>query len=324
MICLVPNCPWETCQSHPVATQSNKNQGTEIKPAEIKPVHATALCTIPDQPALEQSLSEHPTGLNQPTDNNPEPLQNCQFYRFRDKGEKLKLIVGSDTRTMTTMIVCPSVLRNLSKEWASLVDQAVKTTWNKGLPRLKHSRQIVLPDYDPAMMAQIMKIAHNKFTNFIPVLDFSQTLKISLICCRFQMNHLIMPFLKHRAFHHKAEILRPGYEQWLFVAYQFGIEDDYLKLSKHLAVNCRVDQKGELFNLAGDATLEGHFPGDAIGKSTHSHRFPKSELRRKAPRAGYRTIASSPLALPLFPSLRPPNTTPTILFRVPQPITHTI
>jgi hypothetical protein len=116
------------------------------------------------------------------------------------------------------------------------------------------------------MMVQVMKIAHYDFNGLFSTLDFGQILAMALISYSFQTNRLLVPFLANWAIPHKKKILDTGYEQWLFIAWQFGFEDDYLKLSKHLATHCKVDEEGQLLSLAGDTVLTGHFPEGALCK----------------------------------------------------------
>lgn len=231
------------------STQSNNREGLESTP----PSNTT------------------PPQQHNGDENTDKPLEGCQFYQFREKGDKIALIVGSDERTMTTIIVSSDVVRNLSKIWEGMIDEANRQqkTKYKGWPSRKQSKepkQIVLTDEDPTMMVQVMKIAHGDFTGLVGILNFKQTLDLALISHRFQTNQLLIPFLRFWALHHKSKILQRGYEQWLFVAYQFGFEDDYLKLSQHLALHSKVDKGGCLLNLAGGGILQGTFPADALGK----------------------------------------------------------
>jgi hypothetical protein len=214
---------------------------------------------------------KQPTPIIEPTEAVAKRSEDCQFYQFRDNGEKLTIIVGNDECTRTTIIVSPDVVRNLSKTWETIVNGAKRHTklkpWQSSFrKRAKERRQVILPHEDPVMMVQVMKIAHYDFNGLFSTLNFGQILAMALISFSFQTNRLLVPFLANWAIPHKKKILDGGYEQWLFIAWQFGFEDDYLKLSKHLATHCKVDEEGQLLSLAGNTVLTGHFPKDALCK----------------------------------------------------------
>lgn len=56
-----------------------------------------------------------------------------------------------------------------------------------------------------------------------------------------------------------------GYEQWLYVACQFGLVEEYLRLAKHLALNARVDDNGELLNPGTSIQTGGYILDKCLG-----------------------------------------------------------
>jgi hypothetical protein len=252
---------------------SNNNEGPEEN--DTLPEQPTQ-STRPTQQHIQRVQHTEPTPPPTPPPIDTEEIaklfEDCQFYQFRENGDKLTLIVGEDERTQVTIIASPDVVYNLSKKWETLVDeskQRIKSKpWPSSLSRkhAKERRQIILPNFDPIMMVQVMKIAHYDFNGLFTMLNFQQMLATALISYNFQTNRLLIPFLANWAVFHKEKILQPGYEEWLFISWQFGFEDDYLKLSKHLAIHCQVDDDGQLLNLAGDKILIGHFPKHALGE----------------------------------------------------------
>jgi hypothetical protein len=260
---------WESLfRPHTPSNVSNNAEGPEAQPIKhtppVQPTHRK------EHPRPSISPIKQPTHPIEPSEAFAE-LESCQFYQFRENGDKLTLIVGSGERTRTTIIVSPDVVRNLSKTWNTIVDETnrhIKSKlWQPSFRKhAKDCRQVFLPHDDPVMMVQVMKIAHYDFNGLFTTLDFGQTLDMASISFRFQTNRLLIPFLAKWAIPHKEKILDTGYEQWLFIAWQFGFEDDYLKLSKHLATHCKVDEEGQLLSLAGNEVLAGRFPEDALSK----------------------------------------------------------
>jgi hypothetical protein len=250
---------------------SNHNEGPKENNTHLN--QPTQLTVLTQQHIQHTEPTPPPTPPSIDAKETVKPSESCRFYQFRESGEKLALIVGEDESTQITIIVSPDVVRNLSKKWEALVDkskQRIKSKpWRPSSLSRKHAKesiQITLPNADPVMMLQVMKIAHYDFNGLFAALTFQQTLATALISYNFQTNRLLIPFLANWAASHKNNVLQAGYEEWLFIAWQFGFEDDYLKLSKHLAIHCQVDNDGQLLNLVGDKILIGHFPEDALGK----------------------------------------------------------
>ncbi|KAF2708509.1 hypothetical protein K504DRAFT_503676 [Pleomassaria siparia CBS 279.74] len=199
------------------------------------------------------------------------PLEGSQVQQLFHSGEKVHFLVGSKPRAQT-IIASSDVVRNLSKVWADLLRQHEKDHNSKAwlrkalLSKKSKPKPILLPEQDAEMMVMVLNIAHGRFEGVTTPLSFQQTLNLARIMHKFQTNELLAPFMQTWIAHHRESILTPGYEQWLFIAYQFGLEDDFLQLSNHLMLNCMVNEHGQLLNLAGDAVLEGHFPTGLLGE----------------------------------------------------------
>ena len=220
-----------------ICTQSNNKQGTENTP------------------------TSNAAPVAQPVDDNVETLEGCQTYTFRRGGDTLTLYVGSKEKKngVKTIVCSDDLVRHLSQEWK----EVCKKSKLRGLPPRK---QISLTDDNPNMMALVMKIAHGKHRGIKESLSFDELLDLARISHRYQTNELLVFPLPVWTKRHKQRILQPGYEQWMFISYQFGLEDDYLKLARHLALNCRANANGDLLTLAGDEVLTGEFSEGALSK----------------------------------------------------------
>jgi hypothetical protein len=129
------------------------------------------------------------------------------------------------------------------------------------IPHVK--RKLLLPNDSPDVMVQIMRIVHSKFNVVAQSLSFRQLVDLAVTSERYKMNQILIPFLPRWSMPYRQSILEPGKEEWLFVAYQFGYEEDYRLLAKHMAWNCRVDKLGYLVNSAGNV-ITGIFPEKAL------------------------------------------------------------
>ncbi|KAF2866174.1 hypothetical protein BDV95DRAFT_599183 [Massariosphaeria phaeospora] len=184
----------------------------------------------------------------------------CASVKVEPRGT-LALIVGSEANGNgpCKFLVSADNVRLLSPVWAELVSKASMIVWRLG------RRQIHLPDDDPDMMLLLMRVAHLKFNTVTLDLSFEQLLQLALICNRYECTEVLRPFHEKWSSLHREKILQPGFEQWMFVAYQFGYEEDYVRIANHLAMNCRVNPIGELLVPGSDTQkLEGHFPPNAL------------------------------------------------------------
>jgi len=150
---------------------------------------------------------------------------------------------------------CPKALKR----------KTVFTLWRKP----KWSKPIVLLDDDADAVAVILNIAHVQPRALPKTLTLCEVVNLALICQRYNLNVLLIGYLDKWIAPHRKKILEPGYEVWLFVAWQFGLEDDFLQLANHLAMNCTLNEKKQLLNPTTGRVIEG--PGqyaDIIGTSS--------------------------------------------------------
>lgn len=108
-----------------------------------------------------------------------------------------------------------------------------------------------------------MRIVHSQFKEVVQKLTFRQLIDLALTSQRYATNHVLIPFLSKWTEPYRQKILSPGKEEWLFVAYQFGYENDFRILAKHLALNCSVDEEGKLIGTNGKH-ISGVAPPGAI------------------------------------------------------------
>jgi hypothetical protein len=177
--------------------------------------------------------------------------------------------------------------------WKMLVSQThignLSSCWNAALKqnRMRRSLYLGCPEYafenvDPRAMALILYIAHFN-THWLPrELSLMEIIQLAKLADRYDLNHILVGYLGRWIAPHRHRILERGYEQWLFVAWQFGLEDDYLRLANYMAVNCAVNEEGELrYPLSNrNRPVRGLFPTNAISKlSLPSHLISSRQTR---------------------------------------------
>jgi hypothetical protein len=95
-------------------------------------------------------------------------------------------------------------------------------------------------------------------------LDFEQIVQLAIIAERYDLNHLLIGHVDSWLAPYHACLLKASFEEWLFVAWQFGLEDHYLTLANHLAMNCQVDENFAILELESKLPIIGHFPPNTL------------------------------------------------------------
>ncbi|KAH7399040.1 hypothetical protein DE146DRAFT_519923 [Phaeosphaeria sp. MPI-PUGE-AT-0046c] len=95
-------------------------------------------------------------------------------------------------------------------------------------------------------MFMILSIVHGS-THRLPLeLTFHEIEGIAHVAHRYDLNHVLIGYLDKWLEPHLPSLLEIDYEDWLYVAWQFGLEDQYLTLANYLAVNCEINSQNEL------------------------------------------------------------------------------
>jgi hypothetical protein len=132
----------------------------------------------------------------------------------------------------------------------------------------KNPRILNLKGDYPDAIRIILQIGTHEYPNLPKKLDFPDLVRLAEAAARWDCHALLAPFIDDWVAPWRARMCHPGYEQWLYIAHEFGYEDEYLGLSRRLATHCSVDAQDRLLALDG-TVLEhrGKFPLDTLCKS---------------------------------------------------------
>jgi hypothetical protein len=144
---------------------------------------------------------------------------------FLDPKGNLTIELGDDAQNTGPryVVVNSSVVARLSPVWEKLVKQSKMVSFKT--PNQKH---LVIKDQNPNMHVQMMRVAHGDFKNLVHCLSFKEVIDLAVICREYGMNKYLIPFLAGWTNPYRAHILQPGYEQWLYAAWQFGYQEGEL------------------------------------------------------------------------------------------------
>jgi hypothetical protein len=124
--------------------------------------------------------------------------------------------------------------------------------------------EIHCPEDDPGAMFLILYIIHFKTYMLPQTLEFKQIVQLAKIAERYDLNHILIGYVDTWLAPYHARLLEAGFEEWLFVAWQFGLENHYFTLANHLAMNCQVDENFYLLEVGSDLPIVGTYPPDTL------------------------------------------------------------
>jgi hypothetical protein len=191
------------------------------------------------------------------------PLQTHAITKNDSKGEKVLLIVGSDAlpngvRTIKTSI--PRIAR-LSPRWVEAFNRGSKGR-SYGVVKIR------FPEDDAEAFNIIVMAAHDRFNALPQTLTLKGLVQLGRVAERYDLNHLLVGHIRAWLAPHRERVTQRGYEQWLYVAWQFGLENDFIALVNHLATRCKVDEEGRLLIPDTDQPLACQLPHGALGRSS--------------------------------------------------------
>jgi len=134
--------------------------------------------------------------------------------------------------------------------------------------------ELSLPDDDPKALVVILRVIHLQYDWVPPSLDENQLYKIAVICDKYDMRQSLEVWLAKWISPLVDPPAKPiSGDKWLFIAYAFGRQDLFSRLTKDLILQCRSDEDGNL--LLNGNTLSEHIPGRIVGEwdlGYHRHR----------------------------------------------------
>lgn len=168
-------------------------------------------------------------------------------YITPTSSDSLQFIVGRED--------CPTGLRKLVVSRPHVV--ALSPRFGEVIKqKSKNTKQVLLPEDDADIIRLIMLVGHLQSTKIPPKLDLNELIRLAQVVERYEVGHILLPYLDAWLAPHREKMFDAGYEEWLFISYHFGLEEDYLLLANHLVLNCRTDNQCELLQPAtGSRTL---------------------------------------------------------------------
>ncbi|KAF1999343.1 hypothetical protein P154DRAFT_523369 [Amniculicola lignicola CBS 123094] len=147
----------------------------------------------------------------------------------------------------TAFQVSSQCTRRASSKWATLIDNAL------ALPKNQEFFYVEIGEKHASIIEIVLRACHLQHHKIPAVLKWEQLIQLAEVCQRHGVLGALRPYLKTWVGPWLSKILSPGYEMWLFVAYEFLYQDVFIHLLEHVAVNARVSDQGLLTTPAGMA-----------------------------------------------------------------------
>jgi hypothetical protein len=237
-------------------------------PATVDNEVRSALTTSKIQPTAAVVIH-----IEDPKYVSPKRFACAQLYQCRDdllimsrRRRRHGISWGNARVTSHKIHVLRSHIANLGDRWNEVIKQ---NTIHESLLdfRVPH---IVFQDDDPRALDLFLYIVHWNTRMLPQTLTLDELVHLAQLADRYDLNHILINYLDLWLAPHRERILEPGYEQWLYVAWQFGLEEDYLRLANHLTINCAVNAKGQLVPPTSKKPIQGIFPPNALCTFSHS------------------------------------------------------
>ncbi|KAF2829998.1 hypothetical protein CC86DRAFT_178506 [Ophiobolus disseminans] len=161
------------------------------------------------------------------------------------ESDRVVIIAGNEKSPhgMRSFTVARPQLDHIGTHWAKALKRNTRRTlWRKP----KWTKHVILADDDADAVSIILSIVHLR-TDMLPrTLSLKEFIHLAQLSERYQLNYLLAPNVERWFAPHREFLLQPGRERWLYVTWQFGLEEDYLRLSRHLLMNCTTDEQSRL------------------------------------------------------------------------------
>jgi hypothetical protein len=178
-----------------------------------------------------------------------------------DESGDLTMIVGEQSGQVK-FLVSTTVLRLASPVWKAMIT---------GQFRESSAKEIPFPEDDAQAMSVILHLAHLRYKKVPKSMNFSDLVKLAVICDKYDVVSIVRPFLEDWVAPWRHKLLDAGYEEWLYLAWVFGYGKDFVSLASELYRAISTNKLGDCLRAGKSLKHPAHMPPGIVGKCD----FPK-------------------------------------------------
>ncbi|KAK8188458.1 uncharacterized protein BKA78DRAFT_297987 [Phyllosticta capitalensis] len=198
-----------------------------------------------------------------------------EITRFDDTGD-LRLILYKQTSEEAPPKIFMFIVSSKAMSMACTVWNSMLNGKFKEAQTTSGEREVELPDDDPTGLAILLRIAHLQFDLVPKELEFAVLLQITVLTDKYDMTRLILPWAPSwvEKLANRIRWTAPGYEEWLWIAWELGQRYKFENLALHLAITTQIHEDGRCMTKNGKILDpcggSQQFPPDIIG-TNHSY-----------------------------------------------------
>jgi hypothetical protein len=127
-----------------------------------------------------------------------------------------------------------------------------------------NNEPIPLPEDDLGALTILLWIAHLQF-NKVPLrLEFKELVAVTVLTDKYQATQMVSPWLSGWIDNLRHTVGKDGFEEWLWIAWEFGLADIFSEVANKLLWESRTNANGDCVTASGKILAE-NMPPEIIG-----------------------------------------------------------
>jgi hypothetical protein len=127
-----------------------------------------------------------------------------------------------------------------------------------------NNEPIPLPEDDLNALTILLWIAHLHFNKVPARVDFEELVAVAVLTDKYQATQMVSPWLSGWVENLKDTVCKDGYEEWLWIAWEFGLADVFGRVASKLFWESKTNANGDCVTAKGKI-LAKNMPPEIIG-----------------------------------------------------------
>jgi hypothetical protein len=173
---------------------------------------------------------------------------------FDDRGDK-RLLVDN-----TILVVSSKTMSLISDPFKAMLGP--NGAFSEAQPG--NDEPIPLPEDNLDALTILLWIAHLHFNKVPARLEFEELVAVAVLTDKYQATQMVSPWLSGWVGNLRGTVCNDGYEEWLWIAWEFGLADIFKDVANKLFWESRTNANGDCVTARGKILTE-NMPPEIIG-----------------------------------------------------------
>jgi hypothetical protein len=173
---------------------------------------------------------------------------------FDDRGDK-RLLVDN-----TILVVSSKTMSLISDPFKAMLGPT--GAFSEAQPG--NDEPIPLPEDNLDALTILLWIAHLHFNKVPARLEFEELVAVAVLTDKYQATQMVSPWLSGWVGNLRGTVCEDGYEEWLWIAWEFGLADIFKDVANKLFWESRTNANGDCVTARGKILTE-NMPPEIIG-----------------------------------------------------------